>query len=670
MAVGIQVYAKAIQRPTSYYYQRGVEAYTEENDSQKAIEYLNKELDDNPKNGYAYSWLAYIRLQQEEYGRALHCATSAIKLIPKADKEYLQFTYSTRASVHENLKDSTAALADWTLAIKADQSSYKPYQSRAEIYFERQQYALADADYRKMIETNDNYGIIFGYMGLGRNQRNLKNYEEAIRLFTKVISLSGDEYSLAYSFRAESLLELKRYEEAVSDLVKALGIDNDDKAFWLMSKLRDEEPVEMMLQKLKLQCVFAPNEVEWPYYMGIVYEKNNHYKLAIDAYKKANKLNHLAAIDNNISRCYVSLGDFPSALQYINYAIDADSTDCDYYYLRADIYAELDQIDKSIEDMTSYIELTPKYHFGYYRRGWWKHIAGLCEEAIEDFNLTKAIDSSYPYTYDGMARCYMALGDTAKAIAEYEKMLSIDTVADGNSCAAYAYYFIGQEDKALEWLQKSLDKDSTEYYYAACIYSLVGDTAKALSYLRKSLEDGFLRFHHLDIDTDLENIRHLDSYKQLIEEYKIKAAENMEVKEEIVSSEQRIVEVPFSKANGVTKVDCSVNGLPLNFVFDTGASDVSLSQVEATFMFKNGYLNEKDIVGKQHYRTADGNISEGTVINLRQINFGGLELNDVRASVSKSQNAPLLLGQSILQRLGKIEIDNEKRVLKITTFGL
>ena len=49
------------------------------------------------------------------------------------------------------------------------------------------------------------------------------------------------------------------------------------------------------------------------------------------------------------------------------------------------------------------------------------------------------------------------------------------------------------------------------------------------------------------------------------------------------------------------------------------------------------------------------------------INFGGLELTNVRASVVKSQNAPLLLGQSVLQRLGKIEIDNTKRVLKITT---
>ena len=94
---------------------------------------------------------------------------------------------------------------------------------------------------------------------------------------------------------------------------------------------------------------------------------------------------------------------------------------------------------------------------------------------------------------------------------------------------------------------------------------------------------------------------------------------------------------------------------------------MTISQVEANFMFKNAYLSEKDIVGKQQYQTADGNISVGTVINLNSINFGGLSLNNIRASVVQSQNAPLLLGQSVLQRLGKIEIDNTKRILKITT---
>ena len=84
-------------------------------------------------------------------------------------------------------------------------------------------------------------------------------------------------------------------------------------------------------------------------------------------------------------------------------------------------------------------------------------------------------------------------------------------------------------------------------------------------------------------------------------------------------------------------------------------------------MYKNGYLSNKDVIGKQRYQTADGNISEGTTIILKEIQFAGLTLKNVRASVVKSQNAPLLLGQSVLQRLGKIEIDNSQRILKITT---
>lgn len=43
--------------------------------------------------------------------------------------------------------------------------------------------------------------------------------------------------------------------------------------------------------------------------------------------------------------------------------------------------------------------------------------------------------------------------------------------------------------------------------------------------------------------------------------------------------------------------------------------------------------NQRDIVGKEHYMTADGNISVGTIFILDHINFGGLELTGVRASV-------------------------------------
>ena len=101
-------------------------------------------------------------------------------------------------------------------------------------------------------------------------------------------------------------------------------------------------------------------------------------------------------------------------------------------------------------------------------------------------------------------------------------------------------------------------------------------------------------------------------------------------------------------------------------MFDTGASDVTISMVEATFMMKNGYLSKNDVVGSQRYMDANGDVSVGTVLNIKNVNFGGLELNNIRASVVRNQKAPLLLGQSILSRLGKIEIDNAQKVIKIT----
>jgi predicted aspartyl protease len=83
-------------------------------------------------------------------------------------------------------------------------------------------------------------------------------------------------------------------------------------------------------------------------------------------------------------------------------------------------------------------------------------------------------------------------------------------------------------------------------------------------------------------------------------------------------------------------------------------------------MLKNDYIKPADIIGAARYVDANGDITEGTVVNLRRVNFGGLELDNVRASVVRNQKAPLLLGQSVLGRLGKIEIDNTNRKLKIT----
>ena len=205
------------------------------------------------------------------------------------------------------------------------------------------------------------------------------------------------------------------------------------------------------------------------------------------------------------------------------------------------------------------------------------------------------------------------------------------------------------------------------YYDAACLHSRMGELEKAIGFMETAFEKGYRRFAHMELDNDLDAIRELPNFKELVKLYKNKFAS--EVEENIAEDEtyeNRIAEIPFTKENGVCKVKCSINDLPLYFVFDTGASDVSISSVEATFMMKNGYLKSTDVIGKQNYMMANGEISAGTILNIRNVNFGGLDLDNIRASVVHNQTAPLLLGQSVLNRLGNIEIDNSRGVIKIT----
>ena len=116
---------------------------------------------------------------------------------------------------------------------------------------------------------------------------------------------------------------------------------------------------------------------------------------------------------------------------------------------------------------------------------------------------------------------------------------------------------------------------------------------------------------------------------------------------------------------GVSVIPCKVNGLNLKFVFDTGASDVSLSLIEATFMLKNGYLDQSDIMGTAKYSDANGDINEGVVINLKEVEIAGLKLYDVKATIIKNTKAPLLLGQSAISKLGKIQIDLTSNTITI-----
>ena len=123
--------------------------------------------------------------------------------------------------------------------------------------------------------------------------------------------------------------------------------------------------------------------------------------------------------------------------------------------------------------------------------------------------------------------------------------------------------------------------------------------------------------------------------------------------------------IQMQKEGGVYTVPCSLNGVNLKFIFDTGASNVSISLTEASFLFKNGYLTDNDIQGQQNFANANGQISVGTIINIRKLEFSGIVLNDVKATIVHNLDAPLLLGQTAMAKLGKFQFDPNNGTITI-----
>ena len=121
----------------------------------------------------------------------------------------------------------------------------------------------------------------------------------------------------------------------------------------------------------------------------------------------------------------------------------------------------------------------------------------------------------------------------------------------------------------------------------------------------------------------------------------------------------RRIAIKMDSIADIYQVPCYVNGVKMNFIFDTGASNVCISLTEALFLSKNGYLDKEDIIGKSQMLIADGSLVDNTEINLHSIDVAGILLTDVKATIVSSLNAPLLLGQTALKRLGKIEIEGD-----------
>jgi len=124
-------------------------------------------------------------------------------------------------------------------------------------------------------------------------------------------------------------------------------------------------------------------------------------------------------------------------------------------------------------------------------------------------------------------------------------------------------------------------------------------------------------------------------------------------------------EVSLDKQGGVLLVPVLINDkIPLNFIIDSGASDVSVPADVVSTLMRTGTLVPADFTGAQMYVLADGSEMPSQTFRIRSLKLGDLVLTNVAGSVT-STNGALLLGQSFLSRFESWSIDNARQVLML-----
>ena len=648
-----------------YNLQKAYEVLQNDHDEDQALKLLGEQIKSTPDNVECWLLMCRIYRNQKEYGRAMSSVNEAIRVNKPKKSGFVNSTlYWWKSSVYDDMDNNEQEIEWLKKALDAARKDNKENVQNisfdlGQAYYEAKKYDESDAVYRQMVKEDETDQAAM--TGLARNMIQREDYAGAVRMLD-ASQKYGDDYSETYRFRSEAYDKMGETDKAIDDAL--LWFEKDEDAY-------DSAIIKLMMKhrtyaiaKAKTSMKSSDSKDAWRVLLLSIYEEAGEYENAIKEYDALEEdYGKDEFIYAHRADCYNKLGLTDMALSEIEKAIELEA---DYSNIcsKGGILRTAGRYAEAIEVFDQAIEVDPLYAFAYYAKGWCHELSGDDDKAMECYDLGIDLDKEYAYIYLMRGQIHLKRGDKIKADEDFNTVLQLDTVVTDGSCRQYALHFLGRDDEADEWMQKLIDDepyDMGHYYDKACLYSRMGRIDEAVKALETALEMGYCAFTHIENDDDMDAIRGRDDFRALIVKYKEKLAariEKMGIDMTAVKEEQ-ITEVPITrKAGGTFNVDCSVNGLALNMIFDTGASDVSISKVEADFMLKNNYLSMSDIKGKQYYQTADGGISEGTVITLKEVRIGDAVLHNVDASVVKSQKAPLLLGESVLQKFGTFTVDN------------
>lgn len=663
---------KLVECLDHYNFKRGMELLNA-GDQSGAFRYFTDEISEYNENGFAHGHIARIHYDNKMYGAALNAANKAIRYL-KLEKEALSSSYCLRAEINWELGNEQDMFEDLATAIKLDPDETEPYKIRARWYFQHDDYEKSMSDLKKIAEIEP--GNPFPFAAIGFNLLEQDKIDEAQEHFEYSILLDPN-YASAYSFLADCKFQQGDIAGCIDDCITCLSLDaDDDKALNILLCQVMAQDSNMFDSKLKVRIQQEPNIDTWPRVLALGYSAREEYYQSIKMWHVAHDIKPKPVYLFLIADNYIHLGDYQRAEKYLHRALADDNDNYEAHLNLGDVLLSQIRYEEALQEYEICNRIRPDDTSVLNKLADTYRIMKCFDKALEYAQMSVSLEQ---WSSDGwltLAQIYEMQGNMDKQKEALEKLVSLDQPISNHKAIALA--FLGRYSEALGEIEGNLgdeceNKDAYHWWVKAYILVIAGRIDEAYMALKRSFELGFRDFEsiqHIDIYQCMRQLPNLD---MLVNNWRAQAMLEFQEQNRVVfgagetGGTEHVIAIPFTSSNGEWNVRVEVNGLPLTFELDTGAYDVLISEVEANFMRKNGYLEEKDFGGERCFLTATGEAEEGTHVNIREMKLGQLVLRNIRATVAKNQKASLLLGKSVIGRFAKMEVDHKNMVIRFTT---
>jgi len=178
-----------------------------------------------------------------------------------------------------------------------------------------------------------------------------------------------------------------------------------------------------------------------------------------------------------------------TAINYINTFINENPNISEAYLVRSEIYTEVGNFQKALDDAEKAIKINPKDATGYNNRGCIFVKSGDdVNKALNDFNKAIELNARYGNAYGNRANVYLKMREPQKAISDCTKAIELLSNTGKESMEPYynrglAYMNTGETAKALDDYNKviELDPENAEAYAKrGAINSVSGNKQEAI----------------------------------------------------------------------------------------------------------------------------------------------------------------------------------------------